>query len=135
MDKDRYIYDRDMPHLSYEVDDVKVGDHIIGMIVENAKGLLYLTLQNSKISGCIQQPLEVYDNELPGQRESRVFHRLGIATTRVGPKNGGSLYSLEKMIADAGLNQYGSLDYRGDTHIHTFPCGETTFNFAKLREL
>ena len=35
VEKERYIYDRDMPHLSFEIEDVKVGDTLIGLIVEN----------------------------------------------------------------------------------------------------
>ena len=35
VEKERYIYDRDMPHLSFEIEDVKVGDSLIGLIVEN----------------------------------------------------------------------------------------------------
>lgn len=35
VDKDKYIYDRDMPHLSYEIEEVKPGDLLVGMIVEN----------------------------------------------------------------------------------------------------
>jgi len=34
IDKERYIYDRDMPHLSYEIDDLKVGDYLQAMIVD-----------------------------------------------------------------------------------------------------
>ena len=46
-----------MPHLSFEIDDVKVGDTLIGMIVDNRMDSidnprLVLTLQNSKIQGC-----------------------------------------------------------------------------------
>lgn len=45
IDKERYIYDRDMPHLSYEIDDIKNGDLIIAMIVENkGDGKLSCTL-------------------------------------------------------------------------------------------
>ena len=44
IDKERYIYDRDMPHLSYEIEDVKVGDRLIGMVVESSEHTLLVTL-------------------------------------------------------------------------------------------
>lgn len=34
-DKPRYIYDKEMPHLSYEIDDVQKGDCLIALIVDN----------------------------------------------------------------------------------------------------
>ena len=52
IDKDRYIYDRDMPHLSYEIDQVKQGDLIHAMVVDYIGSQLLLTIQNSKILGC-----------------------------------------------------------------------------------
>ena len=44
IDKERYIYDKDMPHLSYEIEDVRVGDRVVGMVVENDGKTLVLTL-------------------------------------------------------------------------------------------
>lgn len=45
IDKERYIYDRDMPHLSYEIDDLKIGDYLTAMIVANeGDGKLSCTL-------------------------------------------------------------------------------------------
>jgi hypothetical protein len=52
IDKERYIYDRDMPHLSFEIDGVKVGDHMQAMIVNVKNALISCTIQNSKILGC-----------------------------------------------------------------------------------
>ena len=104
IEKDRYLYDRDMPHLSYEVQGVKIGDRLAGMIVESRSGQLLLTLQNSKIIGCKQQPLDLRDVEDPKQRERKVFHKLGLCADKVGPKNGGKFYSLERMINAAGVN-------------------------------
>jgi hypothetical protein len=41
-----------MPHLSYEIDELKVGDYLTAMIVENdGTGLLKCSLLNSKILG------------------------------------------------------------------------------------
>ena len=57
IDKERYIYDRDMPHLSYEIDELKIGDYLTAMIVDNEGGdgdrgqQLKCSLQNSKILG------------------------------------------------------------------------------------
>ena len=45
IDKERYIYDRDMPHLSYEIDELKTGDYLTAMIVYNeGDGKLSCTL-------------------------------------------------------------------------------------------
>ena len=49
IEKERYIYDRDMPHLSYEIDEVKIGDILNAMIVETVvskdkKCSIYCTL-------------------------------------------------------------------------------------------
>lgn len=104
IEKDRYIYDRDMPHLSYEVQGVKPGDRLAGMIVETRPGLLLLTLQNSKITNCKQHPLDLRDVEDPKQRERKAFHKLGLCAEKVGPKNGGKFYSLERMINASGVN-------------------------------
>ncbi len=54
IDKDRYLYDSAMPHLSYEIDEVKVGSLLLGIIVENLldnnkHSCIKLTLQNSKL--------------------------------------------------------------------------------------
>ena len=53
IDKDRYIYDKHMPHLQFDIEDVQVGDRLLGMIVDNRLDkkdpCLVLTLQNSKI--------------------------------------------------------------------------------------
>jgi len=60
IDKERYIYDREMPHMSYEIEEVKEGDRVNAMIVENCLYSKYdfpslkLTIQNSKIIGCKQ---------------------------------------------------------------------------------
>lgn len=105
VEKDRYIYDKDMPHLSYEVDEVKVGDIMKGMVVEFADGKLYLTLQNSKIQGCKMQPIEMKEMEDFNMFERRVFHKLGIATQKAGVlKNSGKFLTLELLLNQAGLN-------------------------------
>jgi exosome complex RNA-binding protein Csl4 len=52
IDKDRYIYDRDMPHLSYDIDQVKQGDLVHALVVDYIGSKLLLTTQNSKILGC-----------------------------------------------------------------------------------
>lgn len=79
VDKDRYIYDRDMPQMSYEIDEVRVGDCLKGMVVEASQKVLWVTLQNSKIVGCRQEPMELPEGEpLIRKREKRQFHKLGI---------------------------------------------------------
>lgn len=57
LEKPRYIYDKDMPHLSYEIDEVHKGDCIIALIVDNrldstSNPRLVLSIQNSKILRC-----------------------------------------------------------------------------------
>lgn len=65
LDKDRYIYDRDMPHLSYEIEEVKVGSLVTAMVVDTSTDYakLFVTLQNSKLQGCKMQPLDIRDFE------------------------------------------------------------------------
>ncbi len=42
-----------MPHLSYEIDELKIGDHLTALIVDNeGDGKIKCSLQNSKILGC-----------------------------------------------------------------------------------
>jgi hypothetical protein len=41
-----------MPHLSYEIDELKIGDYLTALIVDNeGNGELICSLQNSKILG------------------------------------------------------------------------------------
>ena len=44
VDKDRYIYDRDMPQMAYEIEEVKRGDWVKGMIVDATSRSLQVTL-------------------------------------------------------------------------------------------
>ena len=52
IDKERYIYDREMPQISYEVDETAEGCLMKSMVVEVNKAEILATLQNSKIVGC-----------------------------------------------------------------------------------
>ncbi len=54
IEKDRYIYDgREMMHVAYEVEEVRVGDRVRAVIVETKKierdGEIACSLANSKI--------------------------------------------------------------------------------------
>lgn len=46
VDKDRYIYDKDMPHLSFEVDDVREGSVMTALVADTSSDCskLYVTL-------------------------------------------------------------------------------------------
>lgn len=80
IDKDRYIYDREMPQMSYEIEEVAPGQIIKGLVVEvRRSNEIVVTVQNSKIVGCKQEPLEIGEDEpLIKRREKREFHKLGI---------------------------------------------------------
>lgn len=85
VDKDRYIYDREMPQMSYEIEEVQVGDCLKGMVVEASHKVLWVTLQNSKIVGCRQEPMELRNEEpLLRKREKREFQKLGIEPKKAG---------------------------------------------------
>ena len=80
IDKDRYIYDREMPQMSYEIEEVAAGQMIKGLVVEVRRSSeIVVTVQNSKIVGCKQEPIETREDEpLIKRREKREFHKLGI---------------------------------------------------------
>jgi hypothetical protein len=81
IDKDRYLYDREMPQMSYEIEEVAGGQMIKGLVVEVRRSyeIVVVTVQNSKIVGCKQEPIEIREDEpLIKKREKREFHKLGI---------------------------------------------------------
>ena len=80
IDKDRYIYDREMPQMSYEIEEVAPGQMFKGLVVEvRRSNEIVVSVQNSKIVGCKQEPIETHEDEpLIRRREKREFHKLGI---------------------------------------------------------
>ena len=79
VDKDRYIYDKEMPGIAGEIQDVRMGDRVRGMVVEAKRWGLRVTLENSKIAGCRQEPLKIEDDDPTlKRREARVFYKLGL---------------------------------------------------------
>ena len=81
IDKDRYLYDREMPQMSYEIEEVAGGQMIKGLVVEVRRSyeIVVVTVHNSKIVGCKQEPIEIREDEpLIKKREKREFHKLGI---------------------------------------------------------
>ena len=44
------------------------------------------------------------------------------------------LYSLDQMIAESGINQYGSMHAKEDNLLNIYSDGECGFNFLKIRE-
>lgn len=87
IDKDRYIYDREMPQMSYEIEEVAAGQMMKGLVVEVRRSSeIVVTVQNSKIVGCKQEPIETREDEpLIKKREKREFHKLGIVPQKSGP--------------------------------------------------
>jgi hypothetical protein len=79
VDKDRYIYDKEMPHLSFEVDELNEGDLFTAMVVDFDREKLYLTLQNSKIQGCKMEPITTNKDF----KEKKTFLRLGKSNVSV----------------------------------------------------
>ena len=115
--------------MSYEIEGATLGSHINAMVVELNSHFIEVTIQNSKILGCKQEPI------LSEEREKREFHKLGIVPKKAGPINSGKFYTLSQLISQAGLNQYATMNSSNDILVHNFPSGESDFNASKLRDM
>ena len=146
IDKTRYIYDKELPHISFEINELQVGDYLHALVVENRLDSnnfprLVLSLQNSKLQHSSQAILKDTQHELEFEREQRVFYKLGITRTKEDKecplyKNMNSrigLNSLSTLINEIGINQYATLQYKDDLIIPDPDYNE--FNFQKIRDL
>lgn len=55
IDKDRYLYDKDLPHFTFDSENLLIGDKVNILIIDDRKlreGIIYGSLANSKIQGC-----------------------------------------------------------------------------------
>lgn len=79
------------------------------------------------------QPLDIRVYEEPSQREARFFIKLGLVSS-AETKNAGKFYTFDNMIAEGGLNQYATLDFK-ESMVYDFSSGSCGFSFTKLREM
>ena len=71
VEESKYVYDKDVPHLSYDIEVLEVNDRIDTLVVLNrldskSNPRLVLSLKNSTIQGCKQTPI-TFDNQYMGK--------------------------------------------------------------------